>query len=530
MTFQLPDQSTDQLIDRLYSIFHSAKVSSLDDPDGGPQFEDEQAQEHAPLAKRPRVEASELSTGIPELDARGDEPFATIGNLLLYIRPSAITVEKPASKVLNDVLPMLQVVENINRAQNFVLHYKDGPLAVEGVFDSLALVYYDFGLCVGKVDDGIVAYIKRNTYHKFNPEVTAPDGTVITPTCYQFKRGGRPQVTVSAINDLMANPKTNIEFKQGQEFQIYQVLNGIKNMTDTDVLKLKATFELKSPESRTPFEKAYLRCHATIMRVRELKGKDKHTLMFSANDIPPGVRVAPLSDFINLDQVGHSVEEVSMATKKWMLSDLFTKAEVMGTHGVILLGNDQTTGFGKTNLALRLALQWSRAMAKSAGRSESSAKIVFSTDIDSARDIVFARGMVWVIDEFHPWDREQVQYMSEGMLKVLVVPTAQGCVRARNESVKLVPGVGRIFTGNSSSGQDWCGRRLKWSLPLQRKAIIFQITKPLISDAGRQRLHTSQIEDSSNAAASEMMAKEFFDAHPPTQENPRGIFGCPHRM
>ena len=43
----------------------------------------------------------------------------------------------------------------------------------------------------------------------------------------------------------------------------------------------------------------------------------------------------------------------------------------------------------------------------------------------------------------------------------------------------------RVCTANVMNVQEWCGYRLKWSYPLQRKAIVFQITDYLIDEEWR---------------------------------------------
>ena len=90
----------------------------------------------------------------------------------------------------------------------------------------------------------------------------------------------------------------------------------------------------------------------------------------------------------------------------------------MGKHGIVILGHDTTTGFGKTRLALRLAVEWAIAYNHEHDLPKTEAKIVFTNTIDVARDIVFQKGFVWVIDDMKDHDKEQVMYLSENGLKV----------------------------------------------------------------------------------------------------------------
>ena len=51
-------------------------------------------------------------------------------------------------------------------------------------------------------------------------------------------------------------------------------------------------------------------------------------------------------------------------------------------------------------------------------------------------------------------------------------------------SVQLcTTGVPRIFTANSSTPDDWVEPRMRWSAPLQRKAVVFKITQPLCHES-----------------------------------------------
>jgi len=91
-----------------------------------------------------------------------------------------------------------------------------------------------------------------------------------------------------------------------------------------------------------------------------------------------------------------------------------------------------------------------------------------------------------VIDEFNPADSTQAIYMSENLMKVLLSPQVPGSVRCRNDDKMLPIGLPRIFTGNAESVEEWCGYRCRWSEPLQRKAIVFNITQPLCKESWRK--------------------------------------------
>jgi hypothetical protein len=111
--------------------------------------------------------------------------------------------------------------------------------------------------------------------------------------------------------------------------------------------------------------------------------------------------------------------------------------------------------------------------------------------LDAAKDVEFKPGMALVLDEFSPSDSESLVYISENMLKVLLCPSVIGTIRARNNEIKLCEGVARIITANAPSPAAWCGAKIKYSEPLRRKSIVFQITKPLCDPAWVTALATS---------------------------------------
>ena len=60
-------------------------------------------------------------------------------------------------------------------------------------------------------------------------------------------------------------------------------------------------------------------------------------------------------------------------------------------------------------------------------------------------------------------------------MKVALTPMDAGNVHARNNNVIIPKGVPRIFTANAASPEDWCAPRVRWSEPLQRKAVVYSV-------------------------------------------------------
>ena len=267
-----------------------------------------------------------------------------------------------------------------------------------------------------------------------------------------------------------------------------------------------------------------LRAWFSVQRVREMQ-ISSNALMFSA--YAPPFPVAQIEMLTNLHQQGRNLEEVSLAPKFYNLSDLFCNASLLSRFGLVLLGNQSTTGFGKTQFALRLACEWAKAYVQSKRLPQDQAVVVFCNTLDVIREVVFRPGMVLVIDGFTPSDQEQVIYMSETIMKCMCNPAQGGSVRARNGDIQLIAQMPRIFTGNADSIDDWCGSRFEWSLPLQRKSIVFQVVNRLVSNQFRSSVNTAAADDSSIVAQQSAIMKRVFQcALPPVEveENVPGLF------
>ena len=139
----------------------------------------------------------------------------------------------------------------------------------------------------------------------------------------------------------------------------------------------------------------------------------------------------------------------------------------------------------------------------------------FTTTLESAKDVVFQQGLSWILDEFAPNDCAHIQFASENMLKVLFAPVAAGNMRARNTNINFPAGVSRIITTNAPSPEEWCGKRVPWSLPLRRKCILFQITKPLVVANWSKHADYEQTAAESSNVLPVSRAAELLAARPP---------------
>ena len=222
------------------------------------------------------------------------------------------------------------------------------------------------------------------------------------------------------------------------------------------LLLIKGRANIKPPSQQSEFEKNFLKVFCDLKTIRELKNTSS-VCTFSAYEPPDSLGIVPMDRLINLNQKGMRRREVEGTEEEYELNDLFKNPSLMVKHGIVILGHDTTTGYGKTRLALRLAVEWAKAYNKQHDLAKEEAKVVFTNTVDVARDIVFQKRFVWVIDDMKAHDKEQVVHLSENGLKVLLSPGDCGTVRARNQDVQLPSGVPRIFTANAASPAEWVG-------------------------------------------------------------------------
>ena len=201
----------------------------------------------------------------------------------------------------------------------------------------------------------------------------------------------------------------------------------------------------------------------------------------------PEIDIVPLAMLRNLGAVlGSRLKGAGLGHEAHSLYDLLTKPELLSKHGVVILGGSETTtGFGKSQYAKRLAVEWSKAMCSAMNLSADRALVVITNTLDAARDIQFKPGMVWLLDEFDGADQNQVIYMSGNMLKVLGSRAEPCSLRCRMSDLSLPAGVPVILTGGANSPDEYVGTRCQWSSPIQRKFIVFQVTKRLCVEEWR---------------------------------------------
>ena len=73
------------------------------------------------------------------------------------------------------------------------------------------------------------------------------------------------------------------------------------------------------------------------------------------------------------------------------MTELLTKP-LLSKFGIILLGSNKSTGFGKTQFALRLAVEYCKAYSEVMQLPKENAVVLLSNTIDIAREVQFKLG------------------------------------------------------------------------------------------------------------------------------------------
>ena len=439
---------------------------------------------------------SGASHGIAALDDYMLPVLCVLGNLTMRKAPFQVVRTQPTSTYMNFRSHVKeQDLSLATRRHHIFLEWDLGHNDVRKVFDMVNAKISSLNsyLCVGTLVDpdtdecNILAYIRKQGF------ATLPDLTIDghAPSCYYPDHStGKPQQNIvsaiTAFASVIGTAAGNIIVNKPadkDEPSFHQVLHACQSLSKLDLAMVKGQIKAKAKKDLLEFDLQFLRVLPVIMDIRQITDAASGSMLFNAYD--PPFRICPLDKFMNMDQVGVRLKEIVMTEETYLLRDLFRRSSILQNFGIILLGATTTTGFGKTQLTLRLAVEWVKAYCEHNCTPKDSAMVFMSSTIDPAKSVNFKPGMAWILDEFHPFDSQQLVHMSETMLKVLLTPQMGGTLRGRNDDVKLVPGVARLISANSASPQAWCGTASTWSEPIRRKSICYNIHRPLCSEAWR---------------------------------------------
>ena len=166
-----------------------------------------------------------------------------------------------------------------------------------------------------------------------------------------------------------------------------------------------------------------------------------------------------------VDEFTH--EKITITWKEYM-----SNPDYFEHHPAVILGSNGTSGFGKSALAVRTALNIGKAMAMERGLPASDGRCITRNSLEACRSLHDLRWPL-VIDEFSPTDGSQAKHWSLDIAKVIGNMAMARDIRANYKNVDIPPHTPTIFTANAATLDEWMGDGFKDCLPILRRFFVF---------------------------------------------------------
>ena len=299
-------------------------------------------------------------SGIPELDElRFGTPAGHIGKYNLYdlgkVETTSVEELTGTWSSFEDLVQEMELpMTGRRKAKNIILKFEHP----DNEFNSPSTLYKFVREKMGKarclmrvssmLNEPSMVFIHRQDDE---PVPVMSLGTKV----YKFKTGGRGNKACETIIETMLFTKgsstSNFVFRAPQgQFSFDELLEATRTLTEKEIHRMKGTVECKPMKQRTEFDSAFMRCLSTIHKLKDMD-RVNNTLINAFN---PKTLVCPMELLINMGQEGYRLKEVEMHNEVYSLRQLLTNAEIMSRYTILILGANGTTGFGKTQFALRL--------------------------------------------------------------------------------------------------------------------------------------------------------------------------------
>jgi hypothetical protein len=201
------------------------------------------------------------------------------------------------------------------------------------------------------------------------------------------------------------------------------------------------------------------------------------------NCLNPPHHIFKAADYVDLNAlIGERVDELSGLPVRVSYMSFLRDPRLHRRYAAVVLGNNETSGWGKSSLAESSARAWCLDRCERNGLPLESAMYLRVNSIDSIRAHQKSIDGIgtFIFDEVVLADRSQVQHMSENGVKSLLDVTRPADLRAREHQVILPADVPRIFTANSGSLEEWLGDvvvHIRDCIPIFRRAFVFVMTQ-----------------------------------------------------
>jgi hypothetical protein len=171
------------------------------------------------------------------------------------------------------------------------------------------------------------------------------------------------------------------------EKRIAAIYDAVKTFSHKALLQLHGRCCSKHWKTRTTFEDTFLRVYKDILLMHELNTNNP-PLIFNAFE--PPIPIVLLEMLINLtEHQGTRCSEVSHHRDLQLAGPLHQTPHAQIRHPHPRLA--ETTGFGKPQFALQLAMEWCKAYHEATGCPKEDCCVVFTNTLDVARDIIFKK-------------------------------------------------------------------------------------------------------------------------------------------
>ena len=224
--------------------------------------------------------------------------------------------------------------------------------------------------------------------------------------------------------------------------------------------------------------------------------------------------------------MGTRLEERTGNLKAYTLHDVLTnKDNLLFRYGIVIIGANSTSGFGKSAFCKALACAVSQCIAEAKRMTPDRARVIYTRTLEGLRDVEFHEGDTILLDEFQPGDSKSNVYISDTILKTFNDPSEVCTFRARNKDIVIPPGICRVTCGNGDDRKNYFGDTD--SLPLQRKTITFFIKRPLVKSEWVQSLRnpmniTPEMNEVTELLANRMSSVSAVPSSPCSE----GVVGC----
>ena len=433
--------------------------------------------------------------------------LGTMGSLTLYTAPKMARTVRPVQPFAEAKARMIDITNGAHdwhRQQHLCLMYEGLGLSAEefykAVGESWSTHNVSFFVGVDSTNQQSMAFVYTPGYKSVPSFIVNGQSPLVLRFKTKFPDSRRLHVDLTCLGNAYDNVISCLYFHlEYAEVTIERLKEATKTLSDSQLLEFKGKAECTTWKKRSETQHAFLRVYKTLIDMRSLSRDGKKNLFLNAFDEHPDV--VPLDQLINV----HHLNGVRLSDHdhgvvvKYSLKQLFQEPELLVQYGIVMVGANSTSGYGKTRFMKRLGLEWCKSYAIAHDIPKDRANVAFLATPDLLKDVDWDKVLLVILDEFHPYDGNQLSHISETIMKQLLCPSDVCTFRGLYKQVVIPRHVPRLITGNIPEGEltkpftNWYGARVPYSAPLRRKAIHFHLEHPLCSSEWRRSSRTDQM-------------------------------------